>query len=99
MSGLAEAQKAPPYSISAIKITTFDHDNNTFGGELAADDKGNFLNALDTSLFISVEVSGQKGSYEGDRKVEITAYSGKKLKSKVLGTLGVLSEAGRSVKI
>lgn len=88
--GLAQAQTAPPYSINAIKVNPFNHENNSFTGDLEADNKGNFFNALDTSLFISVEVTGQKGSYEGNRKVEITAYSGKKLISKVIGRLGVL---------
>ena len=76
-----------------MNIVPYKHSAGSFLPEIKNDREYWGLNELDLSLFVTIEVSGRKGSYSPKRKVEITVYKGGRLFQKRVGDLGVLDEA------
>lgn len=94
----AFAQKLPPaapYSITAVNVTKFDKMSGEFGERMKADDTGNFLNELDLTFFVSVEVSGKGGDYAPGRKVQITVTEGKRAARITTVDIGVINQQGK----
>ena len=91
---LANAQKTPDYKISNIKIVPFDSMTGEFQEEIKPKDERSFFNDLDISLLATIEIQGKSGTYEGDRKVQITVTEGKKVKLSKTDFIGVLNDKG-----
>jgi hypothetical protein len=91
----ANAQAAPAYKISKIKIVPFDEQKGAFQPEYTANDERSFFNDLSISLFVTVEISGQAGSFETGRKIEVTVMEGAKLKAKKSEQIGLLGDGGK----
>lgn len=92
------AQKLPaaaPYSITAVNVTKFDKMSGEFGERMKADDAGNFLNELDLTFFVSVEVSGKDGDYAPGRRVQVTVTEGKRAARLTTVDIGVINQQGK----
>ena len=93
---LANAQtKAPDYKITSIKIVPFDGQTGEFQAPIKAKDDRSFFNDLAIALLVTVEISGQAGSFEVGRNIQITAMEGKKLKAKKLEQIGLIGDGGK----
>lgn len=91
----AFAQKPKPsaqYKISSIKIVEFDENSGKFGDEVTKDSF--FANDFSTSLFVTVELSGDPG-YVPARNVQLTVTEGRKVKLSKLARPGILGEEGK----
>lgn len=75
-----------------MNIAPYKQSAGSFLPEIKNDREYWSLNELDLSLFVTIEVSGLKGSYSPKRKVEITAYRGGRLFQKRVADLGVLDD-------
>lgn len=90
------AQKTPAdYKISAIKIVPFEQMTGEFEDELTENSDTSYFNDLGKALFVTVEISGKAGDYEGKRSLEITVLEGKKVKLKKVLMSGILNENGK----
>lgn len=90
---IKQSQKVLPYSLSNIEVTIYSQRQNKFLSKVENDGKDEFWNEMNLSLFVAVEVSGERGSYISNRKVEVSAFEGKKLILKRVSDLGVIDEA------
>lgn len=91
----ANAQTAPSYKISKIKIVPYDQTLGEFQPEITPKDERTFFNEISTALFIVAEVSGAAGSYEAKRNIEVTVLEGKKLRTKKLMPMGIINQDGK----
>lgn len=89
----AQAKKVADYKITAIKVISFDEQTGKFGSEVDAEQW--FGNALDISLFATIELTGPAGEFVPNRNISITVTEGKKIKLRKTAYPGVLSEAGK----
>ena len=95
-SALAQGQKkAPDYSIAAIKIVPFNEQTGLFETEYTTKSDRQFFNDLSISLFVTVEIAGEVGSFEVGRKVQITVMEGKKAKLTKTEQVGLIGEGGK----
>jgi hypothetical protein len=81
---------APPYRFTTIRVVSYDQETNTFSEPLA--NNSNFLNALNLSFFVVVEVSGKAGSYSPERRVGVTVTAGNRQVIKRVTDVGILNE-------
>lgn len=92
----AFAQKPKPaadYKITNIKIVPFSESSGEFGSEIKAKgDDHSFFNSLEIGLFVTIEISGQKDSFEAGRKVQVTVMEGKKIKLTKLAQVGYMGD-------
>src|SRR3954468_8092911 len=72
--GQRTGQEPPPYQLTAMKVVPFSQRTNLFLDEIKNDNDFFAWNQLNLSLFVTIEVAGRAGSYNSQRKVEITAY-------------------------
>jgi hypothetical protein len=91
-AGAQTLSEPSAYKLTAMNIVPYKHSVGSFLPEIKNDREYWGLNELDLSLFVTIEVSGRKGSYSPKRKVEITAYKGGRLFQKRVADLGVLDE-------
>jgi len=94
----AVAQKpapAPDYKISAVKIVPFNEASGLFEDEYTTTSDRSFFNDLSISLFVTVEISGEAGSFEAGRKVQITVTEGKKVKLTKIEQVGLIGDGGK----
>jgi hypothetical protein len=96
ISVAAQAPKPPPaYKISAIKIVPFDEASGAFAEEIKADEERSFFNDLSISLFVTIEIAGEAGSFADGRKIEVTVTEGRRVKAKKLAQIGLIGEGGK----
>ena len=86
---------APPYKITKITILPFDQQTGLFEKEFTGHDSRAFWNDLSIAFLMTVEVTGQRGSFEPARHVSITVTEGKKIKTQRSEVPGVLSDTGK----
>ncbi len=94
----AFAQKpkpAPDYKITAVKIVPFDEATGKFGDEIVKGSERAFFNDLSISLFVTVEISGQTGSFETGRNIAISVTEGKKSKFNKTQQVGLIGSDGK----
>jgi hypothetical protein len=92
------AQKPPtaaPYKITAVKMVPFDQASGKFQNEITPNDERSFFNELSLGLFITVEVTGEAGSFEAGRMVEVVVLEGKRQKAKKTEQIGLIGEGGK----
>lgn len=89
------AQKVADYKITNMKIVPFEQTTGKFEDEITADDDRSFFNELGKGLFVTVEISGKAGDYEGKRSLQVTVLEGKRLKLKKVLMSGILNEQGK----
>lgn len=95
VASCVHAQTSPEpsaYKLTAMNIVPYKQSAGSFLPEIKNDREYWSLNQLDLSLFVTIEVSGRKGSYSPKRKVEITAYRAGRLFQKRVADLGVLDD-------
>lgn len=93
---MANAQKkAPDYKISNVKIMSFEGSTGEFGKEIVPGDETSFFNDLDVALFVVVEVTGEAGSFEAGRMVDVVVTEGKKVKLRQSTQIGIPNEQGK----
>jgi len=86
----AVERNPPPYLLTEMKIVPFNQRTNSFLAEIKTDTDFSGWNEMNLSLFVTVEVSGQAGSYVSKRNVQIVAYEGRRVIVKRVGNLGVI---------
>jgi hypothetical protein len=91
----AVGQKSPDYKITGLKIVPFDSATGKFHDEIKPRDDRSFFNDLGISLFVTVEIAGQSGSFEVGRKVQITVSEGKKVKTSKTEQIGLIGEGAK----
>lgn len=92
----AEAQKkAADYVISAVRIVPFDGQTGKFQDEIREKDEMSFFNRLSISLFVTIEISGQKNTYETGRKIDVTVTEGGRLKTGRSEQIGSIGSGGK----
>jgi hypothetical protein len=75
-------KKAPAYKIAAITITPYDEASGKFEDPIGTGESARSLfNDLSLSLFVTVDVAGEAGSFETGRMINITVKEGKKIKT------------------
>lgn len=95
-AAVADAQKkAADYKISKIRILPFDSQKGEFEAELKPGSDRSFFNDLAISLFVTVEISGEAGSFEEGRMIDIVVTEGKKQKAKKLEQIGLIGDGGK----
>jgi len=87
----AQVEPISDYKISNIKVIPFDSKT----GEFAKQTELTYYNAISTSLFVIVEVSGKAGIFESKKKVEIEVFEGEKRKVKKIEKNMLFSEKGK----
>ncbi|MBP9887065.1 MAG: hypothetical protein KBF93_12260 [Leptospiraceae bacterium] len=87
----AQVEPISDYKISNIKVIPFDSKT----GEFAKHTELTYYNAISTSLFVIVEVSGKPGIFESKKKVEIEVFEGEKRKAKKIEKNMLFSEKGK----
>ena len=93
----AQEKKAPDYTISSVKIIPFNSQNGKFEDEYTTKSERSFFNELAISLFLTVEITGEAGSFEVGRKIQVTVMEGKKVKSKTVEQIGLLGDGGKFI--
>lgn len=86
----AQNESLPDYKISNIKVMPFDSQTGEFQ-QL----ESSYFNAISTSLFVIVEVSGKPGVFESQKKVEIQILEGTKKKIRKLEKNMLFSDKGK----
>lgn len=86
---------APDYKLTSIKIVPFDEATGKFEEEIVKGQERSFFNALSTSLFVTIEISGQAGSYETGRKIAISVTEGKRSKFAKTEQVGLIGSDGK----
>ena len=84
-------REPPPYQLTEIKVVPFSQTTNSFRAAIKKDFSG--WNSLNISLLVTVEVSGNGGTYASHRNVEIVAYEGRHVITRRVGSIGVLDES------
>ncbi len=77
-----QAQTAPSFKISAIKIVPFEELTGEFGEEITTKNTREFFNEVSTGLLITVVVSGQTDTSANNRRIETTVTAGSKILAK-----------------
>lgn len=91
-----KAQKnAAPYKISAIKMIPFNQQSGKFEAPITPSDERAFFNEISLGLFVTVEVTGEAGTFEAGRNVEVVVTEGKKQKAKKIEQIGLIGESGK----
>lgn len=96
--GAVAAQKpkaTPAYKIVKIKIVPFDEQRGVFAEEFRSNDERSFFNDLAISLFVTIEIAGEAGSFADGRKLEVIVTEGKRIKTKKLEQIGLIGEGGK----
>ena len=88
-------KKAADYKISNVKILPFDAQKGEFQAEFKQGDERSFFNELAISLFVTIEISGEAGSFEEGRIIEVTVMEGKKQKAKKTEQIGLIGDGGK----
>ena len=92
----AQAPKpAPTYKIANVKIVPFDGQTGKFQDEIKPNEERSFFNEISLSMFVTVEVSGQAGTFEAGRMVEITVLEGTKQRVKKTEQIGLIGDGGK----
>ncbi len=91
----AQGKKAPDYTISSVKIVPYNSESGKFEEEYTTKSDRSFFNDLAISLFLTVEINGEAGSFEVGRKIEVTVLEGKKVKSKTVEQIGLIGDGGK----
>lgn len=95
-ASFADAQKkAADYKITNIKIVPFDSQTGEFLDEYTPNYERVFFNDLAISLFVVVEISGESGTFEDGRNIQVTVTEGKKIKTKKTDQIGLIGEGGK----
>lgn len=90
------AQKAAaPYKITAIKIVPFDQQSGEFQTEITPTDERSFFNEISLRFLVTVEVTGEKGTFEAGREIEIIVMEGKKQRAKKIEQIGLIADNGK----
>ena len=90
------AQKAAaPYKITNIKIVPFDLQSGEFQLEITPNDERSFFNEIALRYLVTVEVEGEKGTFEVGREVEIIVMEGKKQRAKKTEQIGLIADNGK----
>ena len=93
--GVNAQTAAPAYKISAITILPFDGQTGEFQDEFKTDDERSFFNDLAISLFVKIEITGQSGSFEAGRNLQVTVTEGKKIKARKNEQIGLIGDGGK----
>lgn len=91
----AQEKAAPDYKITNIKIVPFDSQTGEFQIPIKPVDDRAFFNDLAISLFVTVEISGQAGTFEDGRILSVTVTEGKKSKVKKTEQIGLIGDGGK----
>jgi len=84
-----------PYTISSVKVIPYDRASDSFSDEIPVENDG-FLNELDTSLFVKVEISGAPGEIASEpRMARVTVREGAKRIVAHDTLIGILNEKGK----
>lgn len=86
--------KATDYKISGMTLTPFDEASGKFEEPLSESGGRSFFNDLSTSLFVSVNIAGQTGTFEPGRMVTVTVMEGKKLRMTRRVQVGLIGDGG-----
>lgn len=89
------AARTPDYKIDKIKIVPFDEASGKFEDELMGTSDRAFFNDLSLSLFVTIEVAGEAGSFSAGRKLQITVTEGKKVKFSRTEQIGLIGSEGK----
>lgn len=90
------AQKsAAHYKITAIKIVPFNQQTGKFEAAITPTDERAFFNEIALGLFVTVEVTGETGTFEAGRTVEVVVMEGKKQKAKKTEQIGLIGDGGK----
>ncbi|HLM62614.1 MAG TPA: hypothetical protein VK308_17580 [Pyrinomonadaceae bacterium] len=90
------AQKAAaPYKITGVKLVPFDQQSGEFQAEITPTDERSFFNEISLGMFVTVEVTGEKGTFEAGRQVEVIVMEGKKQKAKKIEQIGLIGDGGK----
>lgn len=92
---VAQETPAPDYKITNLKIVPFDSQTGEFQAPFAKNDERAFFNDLAISLFVTVEISGEAGSFEDGRMISVTVTEGGKSKLKKNEQIGLIGEKGK----
>jgi len=90
-----QAQAAPPFKITAIKIVPFDQFTGEFEPEITPNDERAFFNDVSFGLFITVVISGTSDTFLATRKVEVTVLEGKKVRSQKISDASSVGADGK----
>ena len=86
---------AAPYKITAIKLMPLNLADGAFQNEITTADERSFFNELSLRLLVMVEVTGEAGSFETGRMVEVVVTEGKKQIAKKSEQVGLIGEGGK----
>lgn len=87
-------KKAPDYKVGMIQVNAFDEAQGKLSDPLDKDNPRTFFNDLSTSLFVWVVISGEKGSFEAGRFINVTVKEGKKIKMTRRVQIGLIGDEG-----
>ncbi len=91
----AAQKKAPAYKLTNIKIMPFEKKTGEFENEITDADTRAFFNEISKTYLVTVEVAGEKGSFEAGRKIEIIVTEGGKIKTRKLEQIDLIGDGGK----
>lgn len=100
-SGVSGQRKvAPAFKIGAVTAKLFDEHTGAFSSDLLTSPASSLRNrrtgpGSENAMLIVVEIDGQPGSYESDRKLWLTATDSRRPLLKRQADIKILSEQGK----
>ena len=88
-------KRSAAYKLTNIKIVPFEKTTGEFESEITDKDQRAFFNEISKTYLITVEVTGDAGSFETGRKIEIIVTEGKKIKGRKLEQIDLIGSNGR----
>ncbi|MFM9904143.1 MAG: hypothetical protein ACKVQJ_06175 [Pyrinomonadaceae bacterium] len=90
----AQLKHAPGYKISNVSMVPFDESTGKFEEPLGESNSRYFFNDLATSLLVTFDIAGEKGSFEPGRMINVTVKEGKKIKLTRNTQVGLMNDEG-----
>lgn len=92
---VAQEKPAPDYKIIKINLLPFEVKTGKFEDGISDKDERTFFNEISKRYFVTVEVSGESGSFEMGRKLEITVTEGKTQVARKSDQIDLIGEDGK----
>lgn len=91
----AQEKRAAVYKLTGIKIIPFEKKTGEFEKEITETDDRSFFNEISKTYLVIVEVTGETGSFEVGRKIEIVVTENGKVKTRKLEQIDLIGDGGK----
>lgn len=94
-TNVAAQAKAPDYKVTKINLIPFEVTTGKLEDGISDKDERTFFNEISKRYLVTVEVSGESGSFEMGRKLEIIVTEGKTQVARKSDQIDLIGEGGK----